>query len=32
LQTREKLVAMDPPSAQVMSATDDFQDKTVDEW
>jgi hypothetical protein len=27
-----KLVAMDPPSAQVMSATDDFQDKTVDEW
>ncbi|CAL5020751.1 unnamed protein product [Urochloa decumbens] len=22
---------MDPPSSQVMSATEDFQDKTVDE-
>ncbi|CAO2046707.1 unnamed protein product, partial [Urochloa humidicola] len=27
----EKLLDMDPPSSQVMSATDDFQDKTVDE-
>ncbi|CAN6245213.1 unnamed protein product, partial [Urochloa humidicola] len=27
----EKPLAMDPPSSQVMSATDDFQDKTVDE-
>jgi len=29
---KKPVVAMDPPSAQVMSATDDLEDKTVDEW